>query len=119
MFPSRFQIGFDRVTGLTRGAVQPPRLGAAWGLAALRLGGLSVLLAMGLSRQVSAQAIGTMQVTARVIPASASWAALTEAQEAARAPSPVRRAGLTLTSVELQARGARRSLVVTINYPQN
>jgi hypothetical protein len=67
-----------------------------------------------------------MQVTARVLPATASWTAIQEARAAigpqagtpARAPV-VRRQGLVRTSTEVQGPADRRRLVVTLQHPHN
>jgi hypothetical protein len=67
-----------------------------------------------------------MQVSARVLPATASWSALREAdaalQELSRRPlhgARVRRSGLLRSTTELQAVGGRPLLVVTIQHPRN
>ena len=92
----------------------------------LRLVCLSVLLSAALSGRVSAQAIGTMQVTARVLPAGPSWTGLSEARAAALAVlggpssrSSSRRTGLVKVDAELQGVGARRRLLITLHHPHN
>ena len=94
--------------------------------AALRLAGLTLLLATALSQSARAQASGTLQVTAHVLPAAASWSAWHEARAAIQAlrrdpsaGSTVRRSGLVRTSAELQEAGSRRRLVVTLQHPHN
>ena len=57
-------------------------------------------LALGLPGTSSAQALGTMQVAARVVPASVGWTGLAEAGVAARS-------------------GGRGLLIVTIQHPHN
>ena len=84
------------------------------------------LLAMGLPGTSSAQAIGTMQASARVVPASAAWTDLSEAGLAARAAvgaasdGPlIRRNGLVRSSAEIRAVGSRREVLVTLQHPYN
>ena len=84
------------------------------------------LLALGLPGTSSAQAIGTMQVGARVIPASAAWTGLSEAGLVARAAvgaathGPlIRRNGLVRSATEIRAVGSRREVVVTLQHPYN
>lgn len=67
-----------------------------------------------------------MQVTARVLPAGASWSGVGEARAAARqlleqraAGPTVRRASLLRTSAELRTDGEHRRLLVTVQYPHN
>jgi hypothetical protein len=94
--------------------------------AILRLACLAALLSAGTSGGAHAQGIGTMQVTARVLPARPSWVALEETRAAALAvlhepstPAGRRRSRLVLTRAEFQAQGSRRTLVVTLDYPHN
>src|SRR5687768_8375467 len=82
------------------------------------------LLASGLPGVCSAQAIGTMQVSAWVVPAGAAWAGLAEAGLAARAavgaPADgplIRRNGLIRAAGETRAVGNRREVLVTIQHP--
>ena len=73
-------------------------------------GTVTVLCLLGLARPaaIAAQAIGTMQVVARVTPAGASWAGLSAAQQVARefATTPnaggPRRLDLSLSQVRLE-----------------
>jgi hypothetical protein len=92
----------------------------------LRSAAFCGLLALGLPETSAAQAVGTMQVSARVIPATTAWTGLSEAALAARAVaqaprgrSVVRRAGVIATRAEIDPAGDRRHLVVTIHYPHN
>jgi hypothetical protein len=95
-------------------------------VAGLRLAGSMLVLASASGQRVSAQSIGTMQVTARVIPATASWAALDEARVAIRwltrqepeGPT-VSSTGVLRTRAEVQATGSRRRLIVTVDHPRN
>lgn len=74
----------------------------------------------------SAQALGTMQVTARVHPGRPSWAGLAEVQALVRQArfipfggTEIRRAGLVQTRASLASTGGPRRLVITIDYPRN
>ena len=94
--------------------------------AMLRLGLLAIPLMVSFPGWASAQALGTMQVTARVLPGRPAWAGLAEAQMLAReallspaAGSDVRRAGLVQARAELATIGGRRRLLVTVDYPRN
>jgi len=94
--------------------------------AMLRLGLLAVLLMVSFPGWASAQALGTMQVTARVLPGGPGWAGLAEAQILAReallspaAGSDIRRAGLVQARAEFAMIGGRRRLLVTVDYPRN
>jgi hypothetical protein len=118
---------------LARTPTSPAPTGAATGTrrgcsagAMLRLGLLAVPLMVAFPGWVSAQALGTMQVTARVLPGRLAWAGLAEAQMLAReallspaAGSDVRRAGLVQARAELATTGGRRRLLVTVDYPRN
>ena len=84
------------------------------------------VLAVALPGISSAQSIGTMQVSARVVPASAAWSGLSEAGLAARAavqaPSArplVRRNGLVHSATEIRTVGSRRVVFVTLQHPHN
>jgi len=92
----------------------------------LRLGLLAVPLMVSFPGWASAQALGTMQVTARVLPGGSGWAGLEEAQILAReallspaAGSDIRRAGLVQARAEFAMIGGRRRLLVTVDYPRN
>ena len=94
--------------------------------ALLRLGLLAVPLMVSFPGWASAQALGTMQVTARVLSGGPGWAGLAEAQVLAReallspaAVSDIRRAGLVQARAELATTGGRRRLLVTVDYPRN
>jgi hypothetical protein len=107
------------------GAAPGTRRGCSAG-AMLRLGLLAVPLMVAFPGWASAQALGTMQVTARVLPGRPAWAGLAEAQILAReallspaAGSDVRRAGLVQARAELATTGGRRRLLVTVDYPRN
>jgi hypothetical protein len=107
------------------GAAAGTRRGCSAG-AMLRLGLLAVLLMVSFPGWVSAQALGTMQVTARVLSGGPGWAGLAEAQVLAReallspaAGSDIRRAGLVQARAELATIGGRRRLLVTVDYPRN
>jgi hypothetical protein len=74
----------------------------------------------------SAQALGTMQVTARVLPGGPGWAGLAEAHILAReallssvSGSDIRRSGLVQARAELATTRGRRRLLVTVDYPRN
>ena len=122
MFPLLLRIG-----------ITPPRRAlfagsshGRWTVATLRMGLLTALLAAVLPAGVSAQALGTMQVTARVLPGGPAWAGLAEARVLARqallsppATPRTRRAGLVQTRAELTTTAARRRLLVTVQYPRN
>jgi hypothetical protein len=92
----------------------------------LRTAALCGVLAVALPGTSSAQSIGTMQVTARVVPASAGWSGVSEAglaaQGAVRAPLGrplIRRSGLVHSAAEIRTVGSRRVVVVTIQHPLN
>jgi len=96
----------------------------------LRLAALLGLLALGLPGTSSAQALGTMQVTARVVPATVGWTGLAEARVAARSAAErqpgmalVRRGRLVHATAEIHPSGGRsggpRLLIVTIQHPHN
>ena len=94
--------------------------------AGLRLAGITLALTSAWGQRVSAQSIGTMQVTARVIPATASWAALDEARVAIRRLTrqepegpTVSSTGVFRTRAEVRTGGGRRRLVVTVDHPRN
>lgn len=92
----------------------------------LRMIALMGALALGVPQTSSAQALGTMQVTARVVPASVAWAGVAQGREAARSAARersgrliVRRSRLLLTRAEIRPSGGRRLLIVTIHHPHN
>lgn len=83
-------------------------------------------LASTLPRTSSAQALGTMQVTARVVPASVAWAGVAEVEQAVRRATAdpagrvsVRRGRLIQARTEVRASGGRRLLIVTLQHPHN
>jgi hypothetical protein len=107
------------------GAAVSTRRGCSAG-ALIRLGLLAVPLMAAFPGWASAQALGTMQVTARVLPGRPSWAGLAEAQILARqalltpsAGSDIRRPGLVQARAEVATTGGRRRLLVTVHYPRN
>ncbi len=92
----------------------------------LRIAAVAGLLAGAFPAVASAQAIGTMQVTARVLPASDAWSGVSEAglaaREAVRTPAGqplIRRNGLILSSTEIRRAGDSRVVHVTIQHPHN
>jgi hypothetical protein len=92
----------------------------------LRAAALCGVLALALPGISSAQSIGTMQVAARVVPASAGWSGVSEAglaaQAAVQAPSGrllIRRSGLVHSIAEIRTAGSRRVVLVTIQHPHN
>ncbi|MGH7580487.1 MAG: hypothetical protein ACREM9_09980 [Gemmatimonadales bacterium] len=92
----------------------------------LRFGAFCALLVLGLPGATSAQAIGTMQVSARVVSATAAWTGLREAGLAARqaagepnGPPAVRDNGVLRTRAEVRESRGRRFLLVTIQHPRN
>jgi hypothetical protein len=83
-------------------------------------------MALGLPASSAAQAIGTMQVSARVVLATVSWLGVTEAASAARTvaldageQALVRRNGLVLSRAEVRGSDAHRLVLVTIQHPHN
>jgi hypothetical protein len=115
--------GLTRPAGATSG--QPCRAGGI-----LRLAAVLGLLALGLPGTASAQALGTMQVTARVVPATVGWTGLSEAGVAARSAAVgqpgsalIRRGRLVRATAEIQPTSGRsggpRLLIVTIQHPHN
>jgi hypothetical protein len=125
MFPASLPIRLPTAPAPSLGLARPAQLSTSGLGAALRLGGLAALLSAALSAGASAQSTGTMQVTARVLPAGPSWTAVDETYAAVRrlAAAPysgisVRRAGLVRTEAVLLPADGRR-LVVTIQHPYN
>ena len=125
MFPSRFQSG-RRSLGSAPGA---PVVGAAWTCGNRALPGLglvTLLVAVASPDGVSAQALGTMQVTARVLPGGPGWAGYSEARALARqvdsasaSASETRHVGLVQARAEVASGQGRRRLLITIHYPHN
>lgn len=126
MFTVRTQIGLVRSrSGLSR----PPqkradRTSRAGGF--VPVAALAGLLALGLPQTSSAQSLGTLQVTARVVPASVAWTGVAEAGVAARSlvgqesgRPLIRRNGLVYTSAEIHRAGGRHLLLVTLHHPHN
>jgi hypothetical protein len=130
MFTARPHIAFGRpLPGLIQpaGATSDRALQAGW---ILRMAALLGFLALGLPGTSSAQALGTMQVAARVVPASVGWTGLAEARVAARsavALQPgqafIRRGGLVHTTAQIHPSSGpatgRSLLIVTIQHPHN
>jgi hypothetical protein len=88
--------------------------------------GLAFLGAGTLIRGASAQAVGTLQVTARVVSGTVAWAGLTEVRAAVEALSErasvgpqVRRSGLLRTRAEVRITGGQGRVVVTVHHPRN
>jgi hypothetical protein len=126
MFTARLHIGSSRpLPGLTQPAASPiGRLFQGGGI--LRLVASLGFLALGLPSVSSAQALGTMQVAARVVPASVAWSGVAEAGVAARSAARlqagralIRRSGLVHARAEMQPSSDPRLLIVTIQYPHN
>jgi hypothetical protein len=125
MFAPRFPVTGARLDPAPNGVAAGTRRGC-WAGAMLRLGLLAVPLVVSFPGLASAQALGTMQVTARVLPGRPGWAGLTEARILAReallspaARSEIRRAGLVEARAQLTTTGGRRCLLVTVDYPRN
>jgi hypothetical protein len=121
MFPARFHRGPDRSERVPAWGAERSSRGSA-----IPRIGLAVLLTAALPAGVSAQALGTMQVTARVIPGRPAWDGLSEARTLARAAllapstaSGTRRADLVQARAEFNSSPARRRLMITVNYPRN
>lgn len=126
MFTVHFHLG-TRSEALRR----PSHAGGSRTLASpapaiLRLAALSGVLALVGPRTVSAQALGTMQVTARVIPASVAWAGVAAADAVVQAGArvtpggaAVSRTGLVYARAEQPLSGRGSLLVVTIQHPYN
>jgi hypothetical protein len=98
---------------------------AFWG-SILPLAALASVLVLVTPGTASAQALGTMQVTARVVPASVAWSGLALAGAAARAVAaekteqPMsRRTGLVYVRVEPPPSGSGGPLIVTVHHPHN
>ena len=96
----------------------------------LRMAALVGCLVLGLPGTSSAQALGTMQVAARVVPAAVGWTGLAEARVAVRsavALQPgrafIRRGGLVHTTAQIHLSSGRASgrglLIVTLQHPHN
>jgi hypothetical protein len=125
MFAPRFPVTGARSDPAPSGVAASTRRGC-WAGAMLRLGLLAVPLMVSFPGLASAQALGTMQVTARVLPGRPGWAGLAEARILAReallspaARSEIRRAGLVEARAQLTTTGGRRCLLVTVDYPRN
>ena len=125
MFPSRFQSGRRSLGSApgapVAGAGRTCRNGALPGLCLVTL-----LVALARPDGVSAQALGTMQVTARVLPGGPGWAGFSEARALARrvgsAPasdSETHHVGLVQARAEAASGQGRRRLLITIHYPHN
>jgi hypothetical protein len=113
-------------SGPAHGGLPARPVGCLWGRTILRLGLIVAPLTAGLPGGASAQALGTMQVTARVLPGGAAWLGLAEAQALGRqvllspAPGPhLSRNDLVRTRAEFASTGGRRRLLVTVDYPRN
>jgi hypothetical protein len=130
MFTAGSYIGFGcRLPGFT----QPVGVTSGWAFRPgwiLRMAAVLGFLALGLPGSSSAQGLGTMQVAARVVPASVSWTGLAEARVATRGAAGqqpgramIRRGRLVHATAEIHPSsglaGARRLLIVTIQHPHN
>lgn len=125
MFPQRFLSGLARrraewSRSLARRGWPAPS--ASW----LARAGVALVVLMGLADGASAQALGTMQVSARVLPGRPGWAALAEARALAQGvlaqPAVThltRRRGLVQARAEVALAAGRRRLLVTIQHPHN
>jgi hypothetical protein len=130
MFSARHQVSFGRpLRGLGQAAGPPvgQRLqagGILWTVASLGL------LALGFPGALSAQALGTMQIAARVVPASVAWIGLAEARLAALSAAEgqaglalIRRGRVVHATAEIHPSTGRaedrRVLIVTIQHPHN
>jgi len=127
MFTARFRRdhrGTGGVHARTGGASAVRRAGED---GMLRLAVLSGFLLLGLAGPSSAQGLGTLQVTAQVVPATAAWTGLAEAavaaqgaaREATAGQTLIRRTGLVHARAEMHGSGGRRLLLVTIHHPHN
>jgi hypothetical protein len=121
----RYQSFLPRLPGLSR-TVRGTTEQASPAVGILRLAVVAALLTLSLQGTSSAQALGTMQVTARVAPASVAWSAVAEAALAVQSVAQwnsdrplIRRNGLVHTLTEIRPTGSRRLLVVTIHHPHN
>jgi hypothetical protein len=130
MFTARPDIEFARpLPGLTRLAgTTSGQACRAGGI--LRMAAFLGLLALALPGTSSAQALGTMQVSARVVSASVAWTGLAEAGVAARSAAErqpagilIRRGRLVHATAQIHPssghRGGPGLLVVTIQHPHN
>jgi hypothetical protein len=130
MFTAPPQTIFDRPLrspGQAAGAPVGQRLRAGGILRGLASMGL---IAMGFPGALSAQALGTMQIAARVVPASVAWTGLAEARIAARSVAEgqsglalTRRGRLVHATAEIHPSSGRaddrRRLIITIQHPHN
>lgn len=126
MFTARLHRGFVGSLRILTGPAGPSTGQDSRAGRILRVLALLGLLALGLPGTSSAQALGTMQVTARVVPASVAWTGVAEAGVAARSVARqgpgralTRRTGLVQTRAEIRPAGGRRLLIVTIQHPRN
>lgn len=126
MFTGRPHIGFVRpLSGLIQSAGAPSSEAFRAG-GILRMAMLLGFLALGLPGTSSAQALGTMQVAARVVSASVAWTGLAEARVAARSAAAqqsgrafIRRAELVHVTAQIHRSTGRGLLIVTIQHPRN
>jgi hypothetical protein len=97
----------------------------SWTGTAGRIAALVGLVALGVPTASAAQALGTMQVTARVLPASAAWAGIVAAGAAAQEAIQTQSGtsayhnGLIRVRSEIRASKDYRLVLVTIDYPHN
>ena len=125
-----FPLWLDTRTGRLAGSRPGSRVARAGRgsprLALLRVASAYAALALVLPCAASAQALGTMQVRARVLPAQVGWHALAEVSGLARravlapeAGAVTRRAGLVQARAEVALVNGRRRLLVTVHHPHN
>jgi hypothetical protein len=125
MFAARLHIGTPRPLAIRRllagcAADFSPHTGNF-----LRSTAFCGLLALGIPSTSAAQA-GSIQVSARVLPATTAWTGLSEAGVAAREAVQMpwgrpllRHAGLVQTRAEIHRSGGSHLVLVTIQYPHN
>jgi len=126
VFTPHFRGCFDPISpGWPRPAAERSRLTVPAG-GVLRWTVLLGILGLAFPRTSYAQAVGTMQVTARVVPASVAWTAVAEAREAARSvvrdPSalPVVRGGRLLQArAEIHDSTGPGLVIVTVQHLRN
>jgi hypothetical protein len=125
MFAPRSPLARTRPDPVPTSSAAGTRL--AWSAGAmLRLWLVAMPLTAAFPAGASAQGLGTMQVTARVLPGRPVWAGLTEAQalvqqallSSSKGPE-IRRAGLVQAWAELDSTGGRRRLLVRVDYLRN
>jgi hypothetical protein len=126
MFTARFHMGLPSRSCAPASVVEAGRHSDCRTGKILRIGAFCALLALGLPRSSAAQAVGTMQVSARVVAATAAWTGLEEAGLATRmavreqgARPVIRNQGVVRTRAEIHQAGDQRLVLVTVQYPRN